>query len=222
MRYYSQVKLPCWGFALYLFSLLSTLTFLVKCESHSVVSTLCNPMEYTVFGILQARILEWAPFLSPGDLLNPGIKPRSPAVQAGFFTSWATREAFSYKGLFLQDSIKCYSYPWGNIYRNRKNSLSPSQILTPPNSSSHTGRTDTRIRKTHYIWRENTLYLKRSIFKIVFSRVINHSSTKYGWKKPHSSAFYPQFVYTLSSWPLILSKKDASTNFLGVLLAGSI
>ena len=30
---------------------------------------------------LQARILEW-PFPSPGDLPNPGIEPRSPALQA--------------------------------------------------------------------------------------------------------------------------------------------
>ena len=33
-------------------------------------------------GILQARILEWVTFPSPGDLLNPGIKPRSLALQA--------------------------------------------------------------------------------------------------------------------------------------------
>ena len=42
--------------------------------------TLCNPMDYTVHGILQARILEWV-FPSPGDLSNPGIKPRSPTLQ---------------------------------------------------------------------------------------------------------------------------------------------
>ena len=33
-------------------------------------------------GILQARILEWVAMPSPGDLPNPGIKPRSPALQA--------------------------------------------------------------------------------------------------------------------------------------------
>ena len=44
--------------------------------------TLCAPMDYTVHGILQARILEWAAFPSPGDLPNPGIKPRSPSLQA--------------------------------------------------------------------------------------------------------------------------------------------
>ena len=31
----------------------------------------------TVHGILRARILEWVAFPSPGDLPNPGIKPRS-------------------------------------------------------------------------------------------------------------------------------------------------
>ena len=39
-------------------------------------------VNYTVHGILQAKILEWVNFPSPGDLPNPGIKPRSPALQA--------------------------------------------------------------------------------------------------------------------------------------------
>ena len=44
---------------------------------------LCDPLDYTVHGILQARILEWAVFpTSPGDLPNPGIEPRSPSLQA--------------------------------------------------------------------------------------------------------------------------------------------
>ena len=36
-------------------------------------------MDYTVHGILQARILEWVAFLFSRD---PGIKPRSPTLQA--------------------------------------------------------------------------------------------------------------------------------------------
>ena len=35
----------------------------------------------TVHGILQARILVWVAFLSPGDLPNPGIEPRSSALR---------------------------------------------------------------------------------------------------------------------------------------------
>ena len=43
--------------------------------------TVCNPMDYTVHGIPQAKILEWVAVPSPGDLPNPGIEPRSPALQ---------------------------------------------------------------------------------------------------------------------------------------------
>ena len=49
--------------------------------------TLCDPMDHTVHGILQARKLEWVAFPSPGDLPNPGIEPRSPALQAGSLPS---------------------------------------------------------------------------------------------------------------------------------------
>ena len=44
--------------------------------------TLYDPMDYTVHGILQARILEWADFPFSGDLPNPGIEPRSPTLLA--------------------------------------------------------------------------------------------------------------------------------------------
>ena len=44
-----------------------------------------DSMDYTVHGILQARILE--PFPSPGDLPNPGIEPRCPALWVDSFTS---------------------------------------------------------------------------------------------------------------------------------------
>ena len=44
--------------------------------------TLCDPTDYTVHGILQARIWEWVAFPSPGDLPNPGIEPRYPTLQA--------------------------------------------------------------------------------------------------------------------------------------------
>ena len=36
----------------------------------------------SVHGILQARIPEWVPIPSSGDLPNPGIEPGSPALQA--------------------------------------------------------------------------------------------------------------------------------------------
>ena len=37
-------------------------------------------------GILQARIVEWVACSPPGDLPNPGIEPRSPALQEDSFS----------------------------------------------------------------------------------------------------------------------------------------
>ena len=45
-------------------------------------STHCSPPVSSVHGILQARILKWVPFPSPGDLPNPGMEPSSPALKA--------------------------------------------------------------------------------------------------------------------------------------------
>ena len=45
--------------------------------------TLCDPMDYIVNGILQARILEWVAYLfSSRSSPDPGIEPGSPALQA--------------------------------------------------------------------------------------------------------------------------------------------
>ena len=44
-------------------------------------------MDFSVHGILQARILEWIAFPSPGDLPDPGIEPGSPTFQADALTS---------------------------------------------------------------------------------------------------------------------------------------
>ena len=42
----------------------------------------CSPSDSSAHGILQAGTREWLPFPSPGDLPDPGIKPRSSASQA--------------------------------------------------------------------------------------------------------------------------------------------
>ena len=42
----------------------------------------CDPMDYTVHEILQARIMEWVAYPFSRGSPNPGIKPRSSALQA--------------------------------------------------------------------------------------------------------------------------------------------
>ena len=47
----------------------------------------CSPSGSSVHGIRQARILEWVAISFSRDLPNPGIEPRSPALQADFLLS---------------------------------------------------------------------------------------------------------------------------------------
>ena len=55
--------------------------------------TLCNPVDYTVHGILQARILEWVAFPFSRGSFQPRDRTQVSRIAGGFFTSWATWEA---------------------------------------------------------------------------------------------------------------------------------
>ena len=55
--------------------------------------TLCDPMDYTVHGILQARILEWVAFPFSRGSSQPRDQTQVSNTAGGFFTSWATWEA---------------------------------------------------------------------------------------------------------------------------------
>ena len=59
--------------------------------------SLCDPMNYTVHGILQARILEWVAFLFSRRSSQPRDWTQVSRIAGGFFTSWATREALVLK-----------------------------------------------------------------------------------------------------------------------------
>ena len=84
--------------------------------------TLCNPMDCSKPG---TSVRSWASpgkntgvgchFLLQGDLPNPGIEPRSPALQADAFTVWATREVH-YTFIVATSKNKCNMLVW--IERN--------------------------------------------------------------------------------------------------------
>ena len=54
---------------------------------------LCDPMDYTIHGILQARILEWMAFPSSRGFSQPRDQTQVSRIAGGFFTTWATRKA---------------------------------------------------------------------------------------------------------------------------------
>ena len=52
--------------------------------------TLCNPMDHTVHGILQARTLEWVAVPFSRGSSQPRDGTQVSHIAGGFFTSWAT------------------------------------------------------------------------------------------------------------------------------------
>ena len=61
-------------------------------RNHSVVSNSCDPMDCSlpsssVYGILQARILEWVTIPFSRDVAGSVMESESPALQENFFLS---------------------------------------------------------------------------------------------------------------------------------------
>ena len=95
----------------------------MSCTHAQSHPTLCHPMDCSspgsfVHGIFQARILEWiAPFSSPGDLPNSGIKSTFPALAGKFFTTktlgrphigWSVHfSSVTQSWLTLRDPMNC-------------------------------------------------------------------------------------------------------------------
>ena len=59
----------------------------VKVEVTQSCATLCDPMDYTVPGILQARILEWVAFLFSRGSSQPRDGTQVSHIAGEFFTS---------------------------------------------------------------------------------------------------------------------------------------
>ena len=88
--------------------------------------TLCDLMDYTVYGILQDRILEWTAVPSSRGSSQPRDKTYVSLIAGGFSTSWATREAQEYgvvayiisSGFFQPRNRNGVSYCAGGFFTN--------------------------------------------------------------------------------------------------------
>ena len=65
--------------------------------------TLCDPRDYTVHGILQARILEWVAFPFSRGSSQPRDRTQVSCIAGGFFTNSAIREAREFGPNFSQE-----------------------------------------------------------------------------------------------------------------------
>ena len=58
----------------------------------------CSPPGFSVHAILQARILEWLPFPSPGDLPDPKVERGCPSIADGLLHCKEILYHLSYQG----------------------------------------------------------------------------------------------------------------------------
>ena len=78
----------------------------VKSESESQsCPTLWDPIDYTVHGILQARILEWVAFPFSRGSSQPRDRTQVSHIAGGFFTNWAIREADKHTSKFFLNKV---------------------------------------------------------------------------------------------------------------------
>ena len=65
----------------------------MKVKVTQLCLTLCDPMDYTVYGILQARMLEWV--AGPFSRVSSQTRDQTQVsrIAGRFYTSWANREA---------------------------------------------------------------------------------------------------------------------------------
>ena len=74
-----------------------------------------TPMNYTLHGILQARILEWVAVVFSTGSSRPRNRSQVSCMEGGFFTSWATSEVWDLLWIFTNITS------WGGKGENRTN-----------------------------------------------------------------------------------------------------
>ena len=68
----------------------------MKVKVAQLCPAICNPMDYTVHGLLQVRILERVAVPFSRGSSQRRDQTQVSRIAGGFFASWATREAQEY------------------------------------------------------------------------------------------------------------------------------
>ena len=93
--------------------------------------TLCDPMDYTIHGILQVRIPEWVAFPFSRGSLQPMDRTQVSRIAGRLFTSWATQQHnYILPALFLSFSSLAAPYSGTEV------SSPPPWVPIPPPDQS--------------------------------------------------------------------------------------
>ena len=104
----------------------------VKIKVTQSCPTLCDLMDYTVHGILHARILEWVAFPISRGSSQPRDWTQVSHIAGGFFTSWATREAL---GVPSKKNLK-WKFRFSSIQFSSAQSLSRVRLFATPRTAA--------------------------------------------------------------------------------------
>ena len=77
----------------------------MKVKVAQLCPTLCEPTDYTVHGILQARILEWVTFPFSRGSSQPRDGSQVSRTAGRFFTSWATRKPSGWVSICISEAV---------------------------------------------------------------------------------------------------------------------
>ena len=80
---------------------------------------LCNSMDSTAHGILQARILKWIAFPFSGRSSQPRDQTEVSLIAGRLFTSWATKGSPSTLGYILQRIFPTQGSDWSLLHGRR-------------------------------------------------------------------------------------------------------
>ena len=93
-------------------------------------------MDYTIHGILQARILEWVAFPFSRGSSQPRNQTRISFTAGRLFTNWAIREDLTQIDtgwwLFYEEEVQVIMEKWKSL--NVSNALWPHELYSPWNS----------------------------------------------------------------------------------------
>ena len=159
------------------------ISYEVKWEPLNCVR-LCNPVDYTVHWILQARILEWVAFPFSRGSSQPRDWSRVSCIAGRFFTSWATREAqTSYTSINIWKWIKKGKYLF-------------TAFTSTPWDQGQTTKASLQRWEQERIWRESFPPSSRDSFPCLSDCTWHLGST------PTT----PSFLLSATSWSCFLAK----------------
>ena len=130
----------------------------------------CSPPGSSVHGILQAKYWSGPPFLSPGELPQPGIKPTSlasPALAGGFFTTAPPRKPLGVANDTKQNAdIQTWLF-------TRHHGRHWADKTPRPGRTPRPGKTPcpvSPLKESHFLWRRYTLDIR--VFMMIISAML--------------------------------------------------